>query len=256
MDRILPDHKYRAVVCYISTVSGRDIKLANVIKLRCNIFSADADEPPLSVKVYWNRRNHGDGIPARGDTILIEAYQGRYQGPLKFKPLPGASVTKECTTLEDEPMATSTSKNRIRFFIGERYFKTPSARIMIGAVLARAFGISAMAMDTWLRGEGVWITCRLSQFTRFMIYRNEKGITNGFMDLHAELIPVKTFKDFYTRLADITGVDREAIKEVIHALNFSVPELETQISKAEGRRVTTELDVSDKPRFNCTMPQG
>lgn len=230
---------YWAKVGFVSTLNGpRDISTANVLILRCNIF--EWGQPvPLAVKVYWNRRTHGDKAPEVGDTILVQAYRKHNHESIRFRPVTIRSTFKR----EDKPMAMS--KDRVRFFVGERYFAVDSARIKIGKVMARAFGISAMASDSWLKDGGVWVTCRPSQFARFMIYRNEAGITNGFMDLRAELVKPAS-KDFYTRLSALTGVDRHDIKQVIQALNFSVPELEKQISEAESQRVT-ELDVSESP---------
>lgn len=130
------------------------------------------------------------------------------------------------------------SKDRVRFFIGDRYFALPSAKIMIGKVMARAFGISAMASDSWLRDGGVWVTCRPSQFARFLIYRNEAGITNGFMDLHAELVAVRT-DDIYDVLAAKAGVTRHEAKLVSQALSFGSGDVEQKL-----RARFTELDVS------------
>ncbi len=77
------------------------------------------------------------------------------------------------------------SRDRVRFFLHYRYYDGK-----MGSVMKRAFGIDFITFQE-LRGVnegGFWITCRPSQFARFMIYRDEAGIVNGFKDLNASII--------------------------------------------------------------------
>lgn len=77
------------------------------------------------------------------------------------------------------------SKDRVRFYVGPKY---SSYGDKIKKVLQQAFDISYQESCCLMQGNGFWITCRPSQFARFLIYRNEASITNGFMDLRAKLI--------------------------------------------------------------------
>ena len=138
---------------------------------------------------------------------------------------------------KDETMAMS--KDRVRFHIGDRYFRTLGDKSWMGKVMARAFGISALASKSWLRGDGVWITCRPSQFARFLIYRNEANITNGFMDLHAEL--VQETPNAYDMLAEIAGITHDQAKRVSLALHYGGPQ---DIMDRIRPEPVGELDVS------------
>ena len=76
------------------------------------------------------------------------------------------------------------SEDRVRFFFHFRYYK-----IEMTGVMAKAFGIESTVFADLRRNNagGFWIVCRPSQFARFMIYRHNVGVCNGFKDLNAAL---------------------------------------------------------------------
>ncbi len=238
MDHILSGYTYRATVCYMTTLTGRALSVANVIKLRCNIFSADADAPPLAIKVYWNRREHGDKVPVKGDVIEVYTCKDGLQGPIRFKPLAG----------KDKDMAMN--KDRVRFHIRDHYFNSQERRMKMGNLMARAFDMSAMAADSWMHGDGFWVTCRPSQFARFLIYRNEAGITNGFKDLHAKLVDGRK-QDIYDVLARKAGVNHETAKRVSQALSFNAGDVEAKLTVR-----FSELDVSEDSGWKEKRARG
>ncbi len=77
------------------------------------------------------------------------------------------------------------SHDRVRFYLGYRQCNNSK----IADILYRAFGIDATEFaGIFRRGYsdpdgGQVIVCRPSQFARFLIYRNEAGMTNGFKNL-------------------------------------------------------------------------
>lgn len=84
------------------------------------------------------------------------------------------------------------SRDRVSFEIGEGYFCSRSRQNKMSEVLERAFGISESEIDCQIRTNGcVQIVCRPSQFARFLIWRNDAGINNGFKDLQAKLFTPK-----------------------------------------------------------------
>jgi hypothetical protein len=80
---------------------------------------------------------------------------------------------------------------RIRFFLGRRYWPEDWQWGAMRDVLLRAFNMTEHEFGekcSYGNNTGFWITCTEVQFARFMIARNEAGITNGFMDLRAEYL--------------------------------------------------------------------
>lgn len=82
----------------------------------------------------------------------------------------------------------SMSKDRVEFYL--RVDGTSSAAL--GKVFKRAFGTDmpsrGAAHDGRSTGEFVKVICRPSQFARFLIWRNEAGLTNSFRELDARLV--------------------------------------------------------------------
>lgn len=135
--------------------------------------------------------------------------------------------------------AMTMSKDRVRFFIGEKYFGHKLIK-----VLQQSFNISKGESSHLMQEPGFWVFCRPSQFARFMIYRNEAGIQNGFMDLRAELVtPEKP--DAYMELADITGISREDVKKVVHAIGYTNDILRGKLKSL--RPASPAIDVSRNP---------
>ncbi len=136
------------------------------------------------------------------------------------------------------------SKDRVRFFLGVKYFHERNFK----KVLRQAFDIAHGEAGELMQDDGFWIICRPSQFARFMIYRNAAGIQNGFMDLRAELVASKE-PDAYAELADITGVSREDVKKVAHAIGYSGALLSKKLRPV--RRAPAEIDVGGRAHQIC-----
>lgn len=142
------------------------------------------------------------------------------------------------------------SKDRVNFFLPKKYFQRHATnmssameRNVCKGILKRAFGISSNdshhMMQEW--PEGFWITCRPSQFARFIVYRNESGnCINGIRDLKPKLVPEEP--DVYSQLAEITGVCRQDVKTVLTAVNERAEQIVNQSSSS----TYGELDVSNR----------
>jgi hypothetical protein len=140
------------------------------------------------------------------------------------------------------------SKDRVRFFIGQRYFDGGRNRALC-TVLRQAFDMSTGESEKLINsGEGFWITCRPSQFGRFMIYRNAAGITNGFMDLKAEIVEQASDEDYYAMLAEKTGIDRYKIKTLVKTLGYGHEWVAQRLS---ALAITREIDVAKRDHQSC-----
>ena len=134
----------------------------------------------------------------------------------------------------------SMSKDRVRFWIDHRYFQQRG----MYDVLKKVFNLDENRARAAQTGpyEGFWIVCRPSQFARFMIYRNEAGIKNGFMDLKAVLFTPET-PDYYTQLAHTLDIPRDKVKKMIKALGYGHDWLKDRMGHNEVKE-PTEIDVS------------
>lgn len=121
------------------------------------------------------------------------------------------------------------SRDRVRFFLPRRYFQphnNTSNGMWIDTcirVLEKSFGTQDFGCFNWQtylkhHTDGVWITCRPSQFARFIVYRCEADeCINGVKDLQPQLQPET---DLYTQIAKIAHVRREDVKAVLQAANY------------------------------------
>ena len=74
----------------------------------------------------------------------------------------------------------------VRFWIGRRYFDDCDMGNRMRAVLRVAFNMSNIEVNKATTERGCWVTCRESQFARFLIERNERGLPNLFQELRVE----------------------------------------------------------------------
>lgn len=86
---------------------------------------------------------------------------------------------------ECEPMRHENGE--VTFFLGPRYWTDDFAADRMAGVMNRAFGLPYHRARQLMGDRPFLIRCRENQFTRFMYYRNEAGLYNGFMDLRMEL---------------------------------------------------------------------
>lgn len=223
-------------------------------------------EPPLSIKADANGidREH----LTRGVPVLVEAYdpndarkyrvlrawsgrarvafdQERYPGKPTFSkiiPVQGErqGPIKNCSRKETD-MSTM-SKDRVRFTIPHRRINSK----MID-VIHKAFGFDAhwSAEQAQENGRGLNITCRPSQFARFLIYRDEAGQQNLFQELGAELFVPKA-ADPLSEFASEHGVSRTVVLDLLTALGIDPESVKKRLcGKGDG---PVEIDVSQVPR--------
>lgn len=111
------------------------------------------------------------------------------------------------------------SRDRVSFFLHYRYYGSEMCDVM-----QRAFGID-LATFQELRGVnegGFWILCRPSQFTRFMIYRDEAGVVNGFKDLNAVLIKREQSVTIAEHVArSCPGLTETLVAQVLEAVGIN-----------------------------------
>lgn len=195
---------------------------------------------PLTVKTYWHLNR---GPVKVGDHVGVQFTVSPRSGVSKWKIV--SLVDPETRIRKDKPVSNNRmSKDRVRFFLGYQYYSNNNEILRMATVLGKAFGLdhveAVKIMQTYT--DGVWIVCRPSQFARFMIYRNEAAIKNGFMDLHAELFTAPPKKDSYTMLAEAAGVDREDAKRIVLALSHSAGWVAKNLK--EARTAPVGIDVS------------
>jgi hypothetical protein len=162
---------------------------------------------------------------------------------------------------QEEVMTDKMSTDRVKFYIPSSYWyqMEPNGRrthnreaSKVVALLHDAFGITekeflALTSGVW---TGITIICRPSQFARFLIYRNERGIPNGFKELQPKLIGGEDSEDVYTLLAKRAGLSREDAKKAAYALGYGANDRDalwnrlTNILEGQGR----VLEVWNRPR--------
>ncbi len=165
--------------------------------VRVTIKSNNPDFNSLAVKatftgIDWRNLFQGAVVEV-GCSDIHDAR--RYMVTRTFKDVMEVGHTDPVTLVqnihvEDKEMAMS--KDRVRFYIGAKYYKEGN-RAAMATVLRKAFDVDRVEANGLFdrSGEGFWIVCRPSQFARFMVYRNDQGLPNGFMDLRAELFEPK-----------------------------------------------------------------
>ena len=78
---------------------------------------------------------------------------------------------------------------QVKFFIGKRYYMEKEKRLALERVVHAALSITIAELACITssgRNLGFWVRCREDQFARFMIYRDQEGLPNGFQDLRVE----------------------------------------------------------------------
>ena len=145
------------------------------------------------------------------------------------------------------------SKDRVRFFLGERYFRHQARRCANSSAMSRptcqgilqdAFGIPP-AISAGLMGKhphGFHVICRPSQFARFIVLRCEADeCINGVKDLSPELLDEREAARqlYYDVVADETGVDADCVAQVLMHANVPnkpiVPDGEIDVSRNPNR---------------------
>ncbi len=205
------------------------------------------DGIPLSVKASLN--NYPRSLFKKGVAVEVKHYgdDGRqflvtqvFEPVRKSVHLKFDIEVRDADEFKRNQNMQYVSKDCVRFFIGPRYF---DRRLPLANVLAKAFYLSLKETNELIDGgDGFWVTCRQAQFARFMIYRNEAGITNGFMDLQAGLIDSPAETDYYAELSERFDIPRQSVKLVVQALGYDHDWVAVQLSK---RPTCREVDVSD-----------
>lgn len=149
---------------------------------------------PLSLKATFGRwKNHHF---EKDDWVEVERTDPRdarrYRVVRLFKDKSLALSFLASTYFDDGRNEMSMSHDRVKFYFNRQYFcSANSPRQEALNLLRAAFDMQEKESRELMcqNGEGFYIVCRPSQFARFLIWRNEAGMTNGFKDLMPELIP-------------------------------------------------------------------
>ena len=225
---------------FTTGIKDRDVFTGTVTRLRNISLAAHVREArviirgntQMKVTAYWNTSK---GSIKEGDQVKVRFEVNPFSGNARWRFVETQTWKKEEKTMQQ-------SKDRVKFFVGNKYLQISK----FYDVLGRAFGLDEQTArklanlqttgchDKWY--GGFWIVCRPDQFARFMIYRNDAEITNGFMDLKAELIEPADAIDALARKA---SVSRTVIEKVLAALNITPEEV------CDGaNREASEIDVS------------
>ena len=182
---------------------------------------------PLSLKASLNGFGRCD--VSKGDIVTVERTSGGYRGwkLLKVNKVQDTEVPpiKTCVTIK----VTTDDPDRVRFFLPKRYFQTRVTPKGMSKgtclhVLCKAFDmLMSESQDLMQRyPDGFHIVCRQDQFARFIVYRNDAGeCINGIKDLEPELITGTKITNPYDQISRCTGVERDDVKRVLQAANYS-----------------------------------
>lgn len=191
----------------------------------------------LDVSIHKHLTRYVEGNKVKiGDVVFAEP--GRFKKEKPMLVITRVISRKPKTPKKDKTMAMS--KDRVQFSLGYRYFQNSK----IFTVLLQAFGIPQNSVPVPEEDRSLLITCRPSQFARFMIYRNEAGLQNGFKDLHVELIEEPEIPDAYETLADRASMSRDDVKMVVQILGFNAEWLGRRLT---GQSSNRSIDVSRNP---------
>ncbi len=213
---------------------------------RKNIMKMEFPDVHLS---YWMGKGEIEtwGEPKVGDNVQFfgKSIRKIVSRPVKwdkrvqdFRTLPNPNPFNN--TLPGEKVMTM-SKDRVRFSLGIQYLQATC----IDSVLHRAFGVSGKQIRKMLFCDrnSVDILCRPSQFARFLIYRNDAKITNGFKDLNPKLIDPKSSATVINVMTDAGYFDRSCLKQALRDAGID------PYGKVEPKEDLSVLDVSMNP--NC-----
>lgn len=139
-------------------------------------------------------------------------------------------IYKIITNQGDSDMAQS--KDRVKFFLAPRYFQIKQTsngmcRSTCIEILRRAFGPppGPTVGNTWAtemakHSGGFWITCRPSQFARFIVYRCDADeCINGVKDLNPTLVDAES--DLYEELGKQFSIPRSMVRDLALALGYA-----------------------------------
>lgn len=124
------------------------------------------------------------------------------------------------------------SRDRVKFYLPRKYWSDDSwkssknrfPKEKMIPLLGRAFGMTGcecrdLMEHNW---DGFYITCRPSQFARFLVYRNEANeCVNGFVELRAKLVDEnyeEEAPDLYSTIAKDIGLSKHVVERVIKSL--------------------------------------
>jgi len=147
---------------------------------------------------------------------------------------------------EDNVAAKSDIRPVIKFCIPASRFENVTEGVGLAGVLSQAFDIryaEVLRHKQTRHCRGMIILCRPDQFAMFLIYRNDKGLTNGFKELHPEIVHLNERRnDAYDSLAEKVGITREQAKLAALMLNFSTAAAVAQAAEW----VNSEINVTTR----------
>lgn len=244
--RIRPGDVFAAEVSRVNDITDAPVKVPDHIKLVTAWVDLPRQIVPYCIRVSCNTEKLGT-VPKPGDVVTVTFREpppfpySRPEPMVKGRFYITGISKKECAMFRKS--ASEPSRDRVSIYIGPKYLQHNK----FYAVLEKAFGISECdARAMYRKSDGFHVVCRPSQFARFMIFRNEAGVQNGFMDLQPKLFVPEPDRDPFEELAHVAGVDEDAARSVAEALGFTCRSVMNYL-KDSGRggscRVQT-VDVS------------
>lgn len=141
------------------------------------------------------------------------------------------------------------SKDRVRIFIGSKYLQKHN----IYMVLENAFGIQEnTARNMYQCKDGFYVICRPSQFARFMIFRDQANIDNGFKDLRVEHFVPKDPEEVFCQYMRSHDLDVGQAREVLGIVGSSLNEFKRAVVERCNGSMNFDsfypvMDVSGNP---------
>lgn len=176
---------------YLGTVSCDLHSMAS----RVRVSIPGTDEIPISVKaVIGNYPRH---LFKRNVTVEVERSKadGRLfrvtrvfeamKKPIVVKP---SVVTFDIRVKSAEEFGARVYKDdkTVRFWLGRRYFDDCVLGNRMRDVLRKTLNMNNLEVNRATTERGCWVICRESQFARFLIERNVRGLPNLFQELRVE----------------------------------------------------------------------
>ncbi len=215
------------------------------------------DGVPLSIRATF--KNFARSAFTRGRVVEVREQKRRFVKSLFFITRVFSPVdvlesnvclnptTENAEAFRKEQTMTQTntmSHDRVRFFIDDCYYNNSSKMGILRDVLKQAFGLGRGHSAQFMTNGygGFYLICRPSQFARFLIYRNEAGIKNGFIDLRAKLYTPEPPKDAYTTLAKRVELSVHQVDRVLKAMGLGQHDIEAVLEDRCDE--APEVDVS------------
>ncbi len=208
---------------------------------------------PLSIKATLNDFARNSFTKGR----VVAVRETNHTDRRRFKitrvySLVNAAAENICTKIETESAEafgkeqhmSTMSHDRIRFVIDDCYYNNPGKVNALRGVLEKAFTLGRSRSAQLMSNDygGFYIICRPSQFARFLIYRNDAGIKNGFIDLQAKLFVPPPKLTALETLAKRVELSVHQVDRVLKAMGLGQHDIEAVLEDRCDE--APEVDVS------------